>query len=128
MVRKIVIKQTNFFRKKGGNKMEMNNKTMGPLLFLAGVILGVNYPKIKKQLQPAMKTLGKKSGDACAAVPKFFASLKERCRSLIGQDKIISQDKNLRKPREEKEEAEKDLLSKTRRIIKPREKEQETEK
>ena len=33
--------------------MEMNNKAMGALLFLAGVMVGVNYPKIKKQLQEA---------------------------------------------------------------------------
>ena len=100
--------------------MELNNKSMGALLFLAGVTVGVNYPKIKKQLQPAMKTLGKKSGDAYGSVSKFFASQKESVKDLLAKTKI-------RKPREEKKEAEKDLLAKTRRIIKPREEEQEAE-
>jgi hypothetical protein len=68
--------------------MEMNNKTMGALLFLAGVIVGVNYPKIKKQLQPVMKTVGKKSGDAYVAVSKFFASQKERVEDLLAKTKI----------------------------------------
>lgn len=68
--------------------MEMNNKTMGALLFLAGVIVGVNYPKIKKQLQPVMKTLGKKSGDAYVAVSKFFASQKERVEDLLAKARV----------------------------------------
>jgi len=68
--------------------MEMNNKTMGPLVFLAGVIVGVNYPKIKKQLQPVMKTLGKKSGDSYVAVSAFFASQKERIEDLLAKTRI----------------------------------------
>lgn len=66
----------------------MNNKAMGALLFLAGVMVGVNYPKIKKQLQPAMKTLGKKSGDAYVAAAKFFASQKERVEDLLAKTRI----------------------------------------
>lgn len=68
--------------------MEMNNKTIGALLFLAGVVVGVNYPKIKKQLQPVMKTLGKKSADAYVAVAKFFASQKERIEDLLAKTRI----------------------------------------
>jgi len=68
--------------------MELNNKAMGALLFLAGVVVGVNYPKIKKQLQPVMKTLGKKSGDAYVAVFKFFASQKERVEDLLAKTRI----------------------------------------
>ncbi|MBE3093627.1 MAG: hypothetical protein IMZ52_01245 [Actinobacteria bacterium] len=68
--------------------MEINNKTMGPLVFLAGVIVGVNYPKIKKQLQPVMKTLGKKSGNAYVAVSAFFAIQKERVEDLLAKTRI----------------------------------------
>ena len=67
--------------------MEISSKTMGALLFLMGVIVGRNYPKIEKQLQPAMKKLGNKSGDAYVAAVSFFASQKERVEDLLAQSK-----------------------------------------
>lgn len=68
--------------------MEMNNRVMGAALFLVGLVIGVNYPKIKKQVQPLLKKIGEKSSDAYVAVNKFVATQKERAEDLFAKAKM----------------------------------------
>ncbi len=67
--------------------MAISNRNMGILLFIAGLAVGANYTKIRKQLKPAMKNLGKKSTEAYAAVAKFLATQKEHVEDLMAKAK-----------------------------------------
>ncbi len=67
--------------------MAISNRNMGILLFVAGIAVGANYPKMRKQLKPVMKNLGKKSTESYAAVAKFLATQKEHVEDLIAKAK-----------------------------------------
>ncbi|MBU1858257.1 MAG: hypothetical protein KKC28_14865 [Verrucomicrobia bacterium] len=61
--------------------MEIGNKTIGSLLFLAGVVVGLKYPKIKQKVQPVVKSIGKHSRDGYKALSKYLAEWKEKATS-----------------------------------------------
>jgi len=65
--------------------MEMNNKIMWSLLFLGGVAVGTNYPKVRKQLKPLTKKISKRFANAYAVVAKFFVGKKERAEDLLAK-------------------------------------------
>lgn len=55
----------------------MNKKMLGLLVFATGVLIGANWPKIKKTTDPYLKTLKKKSNQAYNKVVEFAAEQKE---------------------------------------------------
>jgi len=66
--------------------MEMNNnKIIWALLFLGGVAVGTNYPKVRKQLKPLTKKISKRFANDYAVVAKFFVGKKERAEDLLAK-------------------------------------------
>lgn len=56
----------------------MNRKFMILLAFAGGIVVGMNWDKIKKASMPIIKNVAEKSVDGCAAAVRFFAEQKER--------------------------------------------------
>ena len=48
------------------------------LALAAGVLIGLNWDKVKRVGTPIAKKIGEKSVDCCAGAIKFFAEQKER--------------------------------------------------
>ncbi len=66
----------------------MDKKTSALMAFLAGVIVGMNWPKISKHLNPYMQELGKKSTDGYNNLLRFFAEQKERIEDTVAEAKV----------------------------------------
>lgn len=58
----------------------MDNKTTALIAFLAGLAVGLNWPKIQKFLEPHLKGLGE-------GMTKFIAEQKERAEDLMAEVK-----------------------------------------
>jgi len=66
----------------------VDKKTTALMAFLVGVMVGVNYPKIKKYLDPYMKELGEKSTDGYNNLLRFFAEQKERVEDTVAEARM----------------------------------------
>jgi hypothetical protein len=79
---------------------EQRNNSMVVLLALAlGVAIGVNWPKIKKNLQPVIAGLEKQYSNSSFDFMKFFASQKERFEDMMAERKIKKRPKRPAKKR-----------------------------
>lgn len=61
----------------------MNKKMLGLLVFAAGILIGANWPKIKKTTDPYLKTLKKKSNQAYNKAVEFVAEQKEHIEDSL---------------------------------------------
>lgn len=67
----------------------MDKKTSKMILaFLTGVVVGANWPKIKKYIGPFLEKTKEKTGDGYNHAVKFFAEKKEEIDDLIAASKI----------------------------------------
>lgn len=75
--------------------MPENRNSMLPILlaFAAGVAVGVNWPKIKKHLEPYMKKMGEKGAKGYGNMVKFFAEQKERMDDSLAEAKVTKKKK-----------------------------------
>lgn len=66
------------------------DKSLTPvvLAFLAGTLVGGNWPKIKKQLSPFLGSLEGSLGNMSESITRFFAEHKERIEDQIEAAKI----------------------------------------
>ena len=71
-------------------------KSITPLVlaFLAGVVAGANWPKIKKQLKPLLESVGEKTGDVSDTVVRFFAEQKEKLEDKAAAAKVSKKAKS----------------------------------
>lgn len=67
-----------------------NRNSMLPLLlaFTAGILVGANWPKIRKMLAPYMKKMGKKGAESYESMLKFFAEQKEHMDDAVAEAKV----------------------------------------
>lgn len=65
----------------------LNKKTTRLIViaFLAGVVIGANWPKIRKALKPYLKVIEKKTLGVYAGIAKFLAGRKEGIEDLIAE-------------------------------------------
>jgi len=79
--------------------MPENKNSMLPILlaFAAGVAVGVNWPKIEKQLEPYMKKMGEKGAGFYGDMVKFFAEQKERMDDTLAEVKVTKKKKTKKK-------------------------------
>lgn len=66
----------------------MQNRGTVMLAFALGVMIGVNWPKLKKYVMPMTESVGKKSAGAYNEVLKLMVEQKERAEDLIAGAKI----------------------------------------
>lgn len=67
------------------------------IAFAAGTVVGANWPKVKKLLEPYTKKMGKKGAEAFFGdaetffgdMVKFFAEQKERMDDSLAEAKVI---------------------------------------
>lgn len=77
---------------------EQRNNSMVVLLALAlGVAIGVNWPKIKKNLQPVLAGLEKQYSNSSFDFMKFFAGRKENFEDLMAERKTKKRQKRTAK-------------------------------
>lgn len=61
----------------------MDKKLLSLGVFLAGILVGANWPKIKKTIDPQMKKLEKKSNQVYNKAAEFAAQQKERVEDAL---------------------------------------------
>ena len=67
----------------------MDKKTSKMVLaFLTGIVVGANWPKIKKFIGPFLEQSKTKTGNGYNHAVKFFAEKKEEIDDLIAASKI----------------------------------------
>lgn len=67
----------------GGNK-----STIMVLAFATGVMVGMNWPKIKKHIGPLINIVTEKTADAYTGLAKFLAEQKEKAEDKLASTKI----------------------------------------
>ena len=77
----------------------MNNKWTGVLLFLAGVSVGMNWPKIRKFALPYFKDIEKGGAVGYAALVRFMMEQKEKLEDMLAEAKITRTKADLKKPK-----------------------------
>lgn len=66
----------------------MDKKIVALISLVAGIAIGANWPKIKKELQPILDALGIKSSGAYNAIVKLVAEKKESFEDMIAASKV----------------------------------------
>lgn len=66
----------------------MDKKMVALISLVAGIAIGANWPKIKKELQPILDALGIKSSGAYNAIVKLVAEKKESIEDMIAASKV----------------------------------------
>lgn len=77
----------------------MNKKTIAVLSLVGGIVIGSNWPKIKKGLKPLWGSVKLKSGVAYNTVATFLAGKKEVIKNMFATSKVS---KKKKKPRAKK--------------------------
>ncbi|MDP8263125.1 MAG: hypothetical protein P9M13_07470 [Candidatus Ancaeobacter aquaticus] len=67
----------------GGNK-----QTVMVLVFAAGVLVGMNWPKIKQVVSPIIENMTEKSADVYSGIAKFMAEQKENVEDTVAAAKV----------------------------------------
>lgn len=73
----------------------MEQKTTPILAFIAGVLVGKNWPKIEKFLKPYLKSLGAGSTEIYSSLATFLAQQKEKIEDTIAESKISKRKKGV---------------------------------
>jgi len=77
----------------------MNKKMIAVLSFAGGIVIGSNWPKIKKGLKPLWDSVKHKSGIAYNTAATFLAEKKEVIKNMFATSKV---GKKKKKPRAKK--------------------------
>jgi len=78
----------------------MNNKAGMAVAFAVGLAVGLNWPKMKKYVQPYLKGAGKKGTDVYGGLLKFMGEQKERVEDALAEirtRKVAKAKKGVRK-------------------------------
>jgi hypothetical protein len=86
---------------KGGNMQQQDKNMMIVLAFIAGVMVGANWPKIKKVVEPFLHGMTDKVADVYATVAKFMAEQKETVQDKVAVNTMRKKQKKTR-PRKRK--------------------------
>ena len=65
--------------------MAGENKGLTALAFIAGLAIGINWPHIKKYIEPYLKTAGKEFAKLSTDTTKFLAEQKERMEDVAAE-------------------------------------------
>lgn len=66
----------------------MDNRSTVLLAFLAGVAIGINWPKVRKHLKPYLATTGEASTKALHGLLGLIMSAKEQAEDVFAEAKI----------------------------------------
>lgn len=65
-----------------------NKQTAMVLAFAAGVLVGINWPKIKQSIGPLIATVSNKSAEMYSGIAKFMAEQKEAMEDKAAAAKV----------------------------------------
>ncbi len=67
------------------------------ILFVGGVAVGANWPKIRKRIKPLLDSLGTKTAEVSNSVSKFIAEQKENFEDRMVASKMAKKAKPVKK-------------------------------
>lgn len=65
-----------------------NKQTAMVLAFAAGVLVGINWPKIKQHIGPLITAVSNKSAEMYSGIAKFMAEQKESMEDKVAASKV----------------------------------------